>query len=171
LGNASPEDGLLQTREIFNLKLNSDSVTLSSCQTGLGRFIKGEGIESLSRAFFYAGASSALISLWAVDDQASYQFMERYYLHLRSSNSIMDSLQQAKLEMIGSDIFSHPYYWAGFIITGNSDKIIYLSTQKKLILIISLLLFGGGIAGLFILKKFSPLHIRLLVGRKSRVKS
>jgi len=155
LGNNSEEDGLLQMREIFNLELNSDLVTLSSCQTGLGRFIKGEGIEGLCRAFFYAGASSALISLWAVHDQASYQFMERYYSHLCSSNSIMDSLQKAKLEMIGSGIFSHPYYWAGFIVTGNSDKIIYLSGPKKLILIISLLLLGGGIAALIILKKFS----------------
>lgn len=171
LGNNSAEDGLLQMREIFNLKLNSDLVTLSSCQTGLGQYIKGEGIEGLCRAFFYAGASSALISLWAVHDQASYQFMERYYLHLRSSNSIMDSLQKAKLEMIGSDVFSHPYYWAGFIVTGNSDKIIYLSGPKKLILIISLLLLGGGIAALIILKKFDSFYIRLLEGRKSRVKS
>ncbi len=157
LGNHSTEDGLLQMREIFNLELNSDLVTLSSCQTGLGRFIKGEGIEGLCRAFFYAGASSALITLWAVHDQASYQFMERYYSHLCSSNSIMDSLQKAKLEMIGSGIFSHPYYWAGFIVTGNSDKIINLSGPKKLILIVSLLLLGGGIAALIILKKpFKP---------------
>ena len=153
LGNSSAEDGLLQMREIFDLKLNSDLVTLSACQTGLGQFIKGEGIEGLSRAFFYAGASSALISLWAVHDQASSQFMERYYFHLRSSNSIMDSLQKAKLEMIGSDVFSHPYYWAGFIVTGNSDKVIYLSAAKALILKISLLLLGGGIVALILLKK------------------
>jgi len=153
LGNNSYEDGLLQMREIFNLKLNSDLVTLSACQTGLGQYIKGEGIEGLCRAFFYAGASSALISLWAVHDQASYQFMERYYFHLRSSNSVMDSLQKAKLEMISSGMLSHPYYWAGFVATGNSDKIIYPSAQRKLILIISLLLFGGGISAFIILKK------------------
>jgi len=154
IGNASAEDEILQMREVFNLKLNSDLVTLSACQTGLGQFIRGEGIEGLSRAFFYAGASSALISLWAVHDQATSQFMERYYFHLRSSNSIMNALQKTKLEMIKSDILSHPYYWAGFIITGNSDKIIYPSTTKKLILIFFLLCVAGTIMYLVIFKKF-----------------
>jgi len=154
IGNASSEDEILQMREVFNLKLNSDLVTLSACQTGLGQFIKGEGIEGLSRAFFYAGASSTLISLWAVHDQATSQFMERYYFHLRSSNSIMNALQKTKLEMINSDILSHPYYWAGFIITGNSDKIIYPSTTKKLILIFFLLLLAGTIMYIVIFKKF-----------------
>ena len=153
-GNTSTEDGFLQMREIFNLKLNSDLVTLSSCQTGLGQFIKGEGIEGLSRAFFYAGASSALISLWAVHDQASSQFMARYYFHLRSSNSIMNSLQKTKLEMIDSDILSHPYYWAGFVVTGKSDKIIYPSHKEKLIFIIFVLVLAGGISSLIILKKY-----------------
>jgi CHAT domain-containing protein len=154
IGNAQAEDEILQMREVFNLKLSSDLVTLSACQTGLGEFIKGEGIDGLSRAFFYGGASSALISLWAVHDQATSQFMERYYFHLRSSNSIMDSLQKTKQEMINSDILSHPYYWAGFIITGNSDKIIYPSTTKRLILIIFLFFLAGAISYLVIFKKF-----------------
>jgi len=153
IGNAQAEDEILQMREVFNLKLSSDLVTLSACQTGLGEFIRGEGIEGLSRAFFYAGASSALISLWAVHDQATSQFMERYYFHLRSSNSIMDSLQKTKLEMINSDILSHPYYWAGFIITGNSDKVIYPSTTRRLILIFISLCLAGIIGYLVIFKK------------------
>jgi CHAT domain-containing protein len=153
IGSAAAEDEILQTREVFNLKLNSDLITLSSCQTGLGQFIKGEGIEGLSRAFFYAGASSTLISLWAVQDQATSQFMERYYFHLRSSNSIMDALHKTKLEMIDSGMLSHPYYWAGFIITGNSDKIIYTSTTKRIILIIFLFCLAAGLIYLVILKK------------------
>jgi len=153
IGNAQAEDEILQMREVFNLKLCSDLVTLSACQTGLGEFIRGEGIEGLSRAFFYAGASSTLISLWAVHDQATSQFMERCYFHLRSSNSIMDALQKTKLEMINSDMLSHPYYWAGFIITGNSDKIIYPSTTKRLVLILFLLCLAAGIIYLVILKK------------------
>ncbi|NOR52677.1 MAG: CHAT domain-containing protein, partial [Candidatus Aminicenantes bacterium] len=145
IDESSVEDGLLQMREIFNLKLNAALVTLSACQTGLGQFIKGEGIESLSRAFFYAGASSVLISLWPVHDQASSQFMERFYSHLRSSNSIINSLRKTKLEMIGSDVLSHPYYWAGFVVTGNSDKIIYPSPRKKFFFLIFIFLLIGGI--------------------------
>ena len=113
-------------REIYNLKLNSDLVTLSACQTGLGQFIRGEGIEGINRAFFYAGASSVLMSLWAVNDQATYQLMERFYMHLRSSESITNSLRKAKLEMISSDILSHPYYWAGFIVSGKADQVILI---------------------------------------------
>ena len=154
LADTSTEDGFLQMREIFNLKLNSDLVSLSACETGLGQFIRGEGIEGLNRAFFYAGASSVLMSLWAVHDQATSQFMERYYFHLRSSNSIMDSLRKTKLEMIDSDVLSHPYYWAGFVVTGNSDKIIYPSAAKKLILIILLIFLIGGASSFIIFKKF-----------------
>jgi len=116
------EDGLLQTRDIYNLKLNADLVTLSACQTGLGQFIRGEGIEGLSRPFFYAGASSVLMSLWAVNDQATSQLMERFYRHLRRSESLMEALRNAKLELISSGTLSHPYYWAGFIISGKADS-------------------------------------------------
>jgi CHAT domain-containing protein len=119
------QDGFLQMREIYNLKLNSDLVTLSSCQTGLGEFIKGEGIEGINRAFFYAGASSVLMSLWAVNDQASYQLMERFYFHLRSSESIMSALRKAKLELIYSNTLSHPYYWGGFIVSGKADEVVF----------------------------------------------
>ncbi|MBN2246222.1 MAG: CHAT domain-containing protein [Candidatus Aminicenantes bacterium] len=131
--DSTEEDGFLQMREIFYLKLNSDLVTLSSCQTGGGQFIKGEGIEGLSRGFFYAGASAALISLWPVNDQATAQFMERFYFHLRSSLSIMNSLQKAKLELIESGTLSHPYYWAGFVVTGDAEKIVFLSYKKAIV--------------------------------------
>jgi len=147
LDNDKREDGFLQMREIYNLKLNSDLVTLSACQTGLGQFIRGEGIEGINRAFFYAGSSSVLMSLWAVNDQATYQLMERFYAHLRSSESIMNSLRRAKLEMINSDILSHPYYWAGFIVSGKADQIIFPKSKLKYILAGASIIF---ICGIFI---------------------
>jgi CHAT domain-containing protein/tetratricopeptide (TPR) repeat protein len=119
------EDGFLQMREIFNLKMNADLVVLSACQTGLGQFIRGEGIEGLSRAFFYGGASSVLMSLWAVNDEATCQLMERFYHHLKSSESSTVALREAKLEMIHSPVFRHPFYWAGFIINGKTDGTIF----------------------------------------------
>jgi len=143
LNQDSQEDGFVHVREIYNLRMNSDLVTLSACQTGLGQFIRGEGIEGLSRAFFYAGASSVLVSLWAVNDQASYQLMERFYFHLRASGSIMEALQKAKLEMIHSRVFSHPYYWAGFVITGNAAKVIFPRNMTKWIPVIVSLCIGG----------------------------
>jgi CHAT domain-containing protein len=153
VGNASAEDEILQMREIFNLELNSDLVTLSACQTGLGQLIQGEGIVGLSRAFFHAGVSSAIISLWAVHDQATSQFMERYYYHLRSSNSIMDALQETKLEMIDSGVLSHPYYWAGFVVTGHSNKVIYPSGLNSVVFLTALLLTVGIITFLILKKR------------------
>jgi tetratricopeptide (TPR) repeat protein len=131
LKDQSSEDGFLQMREVFDLKLDADLVTLSACQTGLGQFIKGEGIEGINRAFFFAGASSVLMSLWSVNDQASYQFMHRFYAHLRSADSIVDALRRSKIEMINSEALSHPFYWAGFIVSGKADKVLFFSGRSK----------------------------------------
>jgi CHAT domain-containing protein len=129
------EDGFLQMREVFNLRLKADLVVMSACQTGLGQLIRGEGIEGLSRAFFYAGASSILLSLWAVNDQASYQLLERFYIHLRAANPVMDSLRRAKLELIDSGVLAHPYYWAGFVAVGNANAAIFPRSLNKWILV------------------------------------
>ena len=126
------EDGLLQTREIYNLKIGADLVSLSACQTGLGQFIRGEGLEGLNRAFFYAGASSVLISLWSVNDQATSQLMFDFYKSLRSAKTPIRALRDAKLSMIHSGTASHPFYWAGFIITGNVEYRIFSSLREVL---------------------------------------
>ncbi|MFW6160383.1 MAG: CHAT domain-containing protein [Acidobacteriota bacterium] len=146
------DDGFLQMREIYNLQLNADLVTLSSCQTGLGELIRGEGIEGLNRAFFFAGTSSVLMSLWAVNDQATFQLMERFYYHLRSGGSISSALRQAKLEMVQSDVLSHPYYWAGFIVSGQANQPVFPKTNLVWLLII-LSLLGLGALVLLVLRK------------------
>jgi len=150
------EDGFLQMREIINLNMHADLVTLSACQTGLGQFIRGEGIEGLSRAFFYAGASSVLMSLWAVNDEATYQLMERFYYHLRSSRSLMNALRIAKLEMINSSALSHPYYWAGFIISGKTDRPVFPRKIENWLLLASSLCVGAMI--FFVVKVSARRH-------------
>ncbi|MFC2158190.1 CHAT domain-containing protein, partial [Acidobacteriota bacterium] len=140
----SIEDGFLQMREIFNIDLNSDLVTLSACQTALGQFIRGEGLVGLSRAFFYAGASTTLISLWPVNDQASAQLMERFYTHLHAKRSVSEAIQDTKLELIDSGVLSHPYYWAAFIVSGKSDTVISPSGWLKWWMGLIALLIGGG---------------------------
>jgi hypothetical protein len=92
------------------------------------------------------------MSLWTVNDQATYQLMERFYTHLKNSNSIMSSLREAKLEMIESDVLSHPYYWAGFIVSGKADHIIFPNKTNRLIYI-GLLAGFAAVLFLFISKK------------------
>ena len=65
---ARDSSGLLQFSDILRLNLNADMVVLSACETGLGQLRDGEGVVGLTRAFFYAGASSAVVSLWKVED-------------------------------------------------------------------------------------------------------
>lgn len=157
LDNDPNEDGFLQMREIMNLKLNADLVVLSACQTGLGQFIRGEGLESLSRAFFFAGSSSVLTSLWAINDQVSSQFMERFYLHLKSSETLNEALRKAKLEMIASPVVSHPYYWAPFILHGNGQIKITRPVPNSQLLVIALTIAGLVFGTILIIKRKHPL--------------
>ena len=116
------EDGILQVNEILNLKLNADMVVLSACQTARGKLFHGEGIVGLSRSFFYSGASSVLVSLWNINDRSTAKLMTQFYTNLIQNNNKAYSLQQAKLSMIkSSNAYRHPYYWAPYILIGNSD--------------------------------------------------
>jgi CHAT domain-containing protein len=115
-------DGLLQTREIFKLHLRGALVTLSACQTALGKSVTGEGIIGLSRAFFYAGANTVVASLWDVNDAATPEFMARFYSGIRAGRPVDAAMRAAKLAFIRSrSPLAHPYYWASFVVTGNPD--------------------------------------------------
>lgn len=113
------DDGVLQAHEVMRLRLNADLVTLSACQTGLGKLLAGEGVLSLSRAFFYAGAQSTVVSLWNVNDAATAQLMKSFYTNLTRGLPRDEALRQAKLAMLKSTAWRHPYFWAPFIFTGN----------------------------------------------------
>ncbi len=113
------EDGILQVYEIFDLRLTADLVVLSACRTGLGKKLRGEGVIGLSRAFLYAGASSVVVSLWQVADKSTADLMVRFYQGMEGENDKSESLRQAKLKMIESSPYSHPYYWAPFILIGD----------------------------------------------------
>lgn len=124
----SKEDGVLQMHEIWNLDLNAQLVVLSACQTGLGKLVSGEGMISLIRSFFYAGARNIVVSLWNVDDKSTSQLMKSFYIHMKSGKSKMESLRQAKLDLIysaksgsGYTAYQDPYYWAPFVLVGPGE--------------------------------------------------
>ena len=117
-GAGSREDGLLQVYEIFNLELDADLVVLSACDTGLGTMVSGEGLIGVTRALLYAGARSVVVSLWQVDDDSTPDLMISFYHHLDQDPDKAESLRLAKIEMIRQGRFSHPFYWAPFILLG-----------------------------------------------------
>jgi len=115
----STEDGLFQPRDIYLLNLSSDLVVLSACQTGKGRLETGEGLIGLASAFLIAGSDSVLVSLWNINDRSTAQFMEYFYSYLTEGKSITRALQEAKVAMIHSRN-SRPFYWAAFVLMGDS---------------------------------------------------
>jgi CHAT domain-containing protein len=114
------EDGLLQVYEVFNLKLNADLVVLSACETGLGKEVRGEGLIGLTQGFFYAGTPSVMVSLWSVQDESTADLMVTFYRQLNNSRDKADALRGAKVKLIQSTRYSHPYYWASFVLMGES---------------------------------------------------
>ena len=99
--NPAKNDGLLQVREIRNLRLNADLVTLSACDTGVGP-VGEEGVENIVNAFVEAGAQSVVSTLWEVEDHATAQLMANFYEHLGRHEGKAEALRQAQLEMLKS---------------------------------------------------------------------
>ena len=118
--NGNAQDGRLYAFDISDLKLRSDTVVLSACQTAYGRQVRGEGLQSMTRAFMAAGARNVIASLWSVPDDATAELMERfYYKKLVDKRSAVEALQAAQESMQASVRWSNPFYWAGFIVQGD----------------------------------------------------
>ena len=117
--SASGEDGLLQVREIRRLPLSNTSlVTLSACDTNVGRIEGQEGVNSIVSAFLYAGAHSAVASFWKVADSATSDFMRNFYAELRSGKSKAESLRLAQLSFVRRVETTKPIHWAAFHLMG-----------------------------------------------------
>lgn len=113
------EDGYLRLPEILELKLKAEMVTLSACETGLGKVFSGEGVVGLSQAFMAAGAQRVIVSLWQVNDESTSQLMQALYA-LPLQNPVTD-LNQIKRDFIAGKAgasYQAPYYWSPFVIYG-----------------------------------------------------
>ncbi|HKG60419.1 MAG TPA: CHAT domain-containing tetratricopeptide repeat protein [Pyrinomonadaceae bacterium] len=114
-----PQDGFLRTHDIYNLKLPAELVVLSACETGLGKEVTGEGLEGLTRAFMYAGARRVVVSLWNVNDKATAALMKHLYTEmLRSNKTPAAALRAAQIEMLRTQKWQSPYFWAPFVMQG-----------------------------------------------------
>jgi tetratricopeptide (TPR) repeat protein len=120
LQESDKEDGNIFSGEIFNLELNADLAVLSACETGLGKYSKGEGVIGLSRALVYAGARSIVVSYWRVADESTAQLMTEFYRQLAGRPGVnpREALRNAKLKLVGGQPYGAPYYWAPFVLIG-----------------------------------------------------
>jgi CHAT domain-containing protein len=122
----SDDDGLLQAREIASLSLKADLVTLSACDTGVGRLQGEEGNASLQRAFLLAGARTTLSTLWTADDTFTAALIGDFYKNLATGIDKGAALRKAKLDLIkkyGDRAIA--FYWAGFVLDGDSTSQLF----------------------------------------------
>lgn len=132
--NYDYDHGLLNTKEIFSLKLKAGLTVLSACSSGDGNYSKGEGVMSLSRGFFYAGCPSLVMTLWKVEDESSLKLMKLFYKNILKGKSKSESLRSAKMQYLQTSMEQnkHPFFWSTFVLIGNSSPIYY---SKSFILI------------------------------------
>ncbi len=110
-------EGYLGLPQVYGMKLPAEVVTLSACETGLGREVRGEGLVGLVRGFMYAGARRVVASLWKVDDRETAELMAGFYEGmLVEKRRPADALRQAQIRMIRTK--RAPYFWAAFQLHG-----------------------------------------------------
>lgn len=115
LAKSDLDDGRLCVEDLYRLQLNAQMVTLSACETALGRLNPGDDVVGLTRGFLYAGAGAVVSSLWSVDDQATALLMTEFYTELQH-NDRRTALQKAQLKARGH--YAHPFFWSAFQLTG-----------------------------------------------------
>ncbi len=119
LNDTHGDDGILTALEAASLNLRGTRlVVLSACETGLGEVQNGEGVYGLRRALVLAGAESQIMSLWKVSDDATQELMVSLYGQLAAGNGRASSLRQVQLALLKDEVYHHPYFWAGFILSG-----------------------------------------------------
>lgn len=126
-GGEGMDDGMLNTYEVYSLPLQAMMVVLSSCNTGSGMLVNGEGILSLARGFLYAGSRSAVMSMWAVDDVSASSVIHSFYKNMRGGQTKSSALRNARLKFLrsASQGQSHPYYWSALVIYGDDTPLWY----------------------------------------------
>ena len=118
-------DGRLHLSEIYQMRITSELVILSACQTGTGNYLEGEGTMSLARGFAFAGCPMVVSSLWPLNDGSSSQIMHIWHQKIAKGNWPHHALQKSKIEYLktASPAAAHPSQWAGVILTGASQPI------------------------------------------------
>jgi CHAT domain-containing protein len=144
-------------KEAYELPLDHvELAVLSACDTERGQMLRGEGVQSFSRAFLAAGARSTVTTLWRVPDRATADFMALFYHALQQGVPRDEALRRAKLRFLQSGTsLSDPHYWAAFVVTGDALRPVARS--------IAWTTLGAGTAGcaaLATLTIFGIRHVR-----------
>ena len=124
------EDYMLTMSDVHAIRLQAKLVVLSCCHSGQGE-VKSEGVVGIARAFLCAGARSVLVSLWAIDDEATLLFMKSFYQHLANRNSASLALHHAMKSLRETEEYSAIKYWAPFVLIGDDVSFEFGLQQLK----------------------------------------
>lgn len=137
------EDGFLHAFELINLNLEADLVTLSACNTGVGKIEEGEGVMSLARSFRSAGVPSVVMSLWPASDKSTPELMRLFYENLSKGQAKDLALANAKREYLSTakGKARDPFFWGGFVLIGDNSP---LEKEQNMLtwIILSVILIG-----------------------------
>lgn len=123
------EDGILHAYELYGIELNAQLAVLSACNTGSGKFEKGEGVMSLARGFRQAGVPNIVMSLWQADDKSTRIIMEHFYQQLKNGLSMDEALRQAKLDFLQNNAQIFPHYWSPFVLMGTDAPLTFIQSN------------------------------------------
>lgn len=112
------EDGLLEARELLQMKLQAELAVLSACETARGRVGTGEGLIGLSWALFVSGVPTTVLSQWKVESDSTSQLMVAFHQNRKKGLSDAEALRAAALAIRNEPAYQHPFYWAPFIVIG-----------------------------------------------------
>jgi CHAT domain-containing protein len=147
-------DGFLNTYEIYNMRFNARMAVLSSCKTGFGKLMKGEGVMSLARGFMYAGCPSIVMTLWEVSDKSGAKLMQDFYQSLIKGKTKAEALQEAKLEFLkkADNLKANPYFWSTYVVIGDASP-IYEKDMSRYYWLAGILLITGGAITIFMIRR------------------
>jgi CHAT domain-containing protein len=116
---AGSDDGLLEVREILDLRLNANLVVLAACETARGEGIAGEGMIALSWAFLAAGTPRVIATQWKAESESTSRLMVDFHRRMRRDRlPPAEALRRAQLALRRDERYSHPFYWAAFVVMG-----------------------------------------------------
>jgi CHAT domain-containing protein len=116
--SANPAGGNSYWRayEVGGTSMSCELATLSACDTGRGRQLRGEGVLGLGRAFLTAGADAVCVSMWPVVDRSAVALMADFYRALARGVDKPSALRIAQTAAIDRDL--HPRHWGPFTVIG-----------------------------------------------------
>lgn len=119
-------DDILTRNEILNQQCKAEMIVLSACETGLGKYNRGEGVASLARAFRTIGSKSEVMSLWSIGDDSTAKIIDHFYNFLKKGLPKNEALRMAKLQYLedqSTDLKKNPINWAGLVLQGNVEPL------------------------------------------------